>query len=121
MEDPDETEDNTANDDPFEAHYEKTDAHQQRNGNHNAQFGLSCHATACYKVFEIILIEFGSLKPGVQFFGTSGKAEKDLLRKFWFQVNKNSLQVCRHNAILKTIRKRFYCKAGKINKGESHV
>ena len=75
MEDPDETEDNTANDDPFEAHYEKTDAHQQRNGNHDAQFGLSCHATACYKVFEIILIEFGSLKPGVQFFGTSGKAE----------------------------------------------
>ena len=59
MEDPDETEDNTANDDPFEAHYEKADAHQQRNGNHNAQFGLSRHA----------------LKPCVQFFGTSGKAE----------------------------------------------
>ena len=75
MEDPDETEDDAANNDPFEAHYEKTDAHQQRNGNHNAQFGLSRHATACYKVFEIILVKFGSLKPGIQFLRTSRKAE----------------------------------------------
>lgn len=75
MEDPDTAEDDTANDDSFEAHYEKADAHQQRNGDHNAQFGLSRHATACDKVFEIILIEFGSLKPGIQFLGASRKAE----------------------------------------------
>ena len=81
MEDPDETEDNTANDDPFEAHYEKADAHQQRNGNHNAQFGLSRHATACYKVFEIILIEFGSLKPGVQFSELLAKQNAASIRK----------------------------------------
>ena len=51
-----------------EGHDSKADAHQQRNGDHDADLGLTGHAPAGHIVLQIIFVELRIDKPAVQSF-----------------------------------------------------
>lgn len=56
-------------------HHNKTDTHKNRHSDHNANFGLPCHAFALDIALQIILVKLGISKPGMQFLRTFAKAE----------------------------------------------
>ena len=75
MEGPHTAQHDAAGDNALGAHHDEADAHKYGDGDHDADLGFPGHTTACHIVFQIILIQLGSLEPAIQLFGASCKAE----------------------------------------------
>ena len=80
MEKPDEGQDELPDRDLV--HHHKTDAHQQRNKQHDPQFRLSGQAFFADHAFQMITVQPGMDKPVVQPLGTAGKTTEGQQQKW---------------------------------------
>ena len=60
---------------PLEEHQGKAEGHQQGDGGHHPPFGAHGHGPVGDVALQVVLVELGVDKPGVQPLGAFGKAE----------------------------------------------
>ena len=75
MEHPNAAQHDAADRNALNAHHNEAYAHQQRNGDHDADLGFSGHSPACDVILQIVLVEPCAPEPAVELFRASCKAE----------------------------------------------
>ena len=60
---------------PLEEHQGKAEGHQQGDGDHHPPFSAQGHGPVGDVALQVVLVELGVNKPGVQPLGTLGEAE----------------------------------------------
>lgn len=69
MANPDDSEDDTGNQDIRPHHHEEAEAHEQRHGNDDTYLGLHRHALFLDKAIQVLLIHLRPHKPVVELLG----------------------------------------------------